>query len=387
MEQSEKIRCWVIAYLKGEMNDVEKGQLEEWLNQDRKNREWFESYVKKEQLPQSLELYISFRTAERWQELERQLFINSRRLKLRRWFAYAAILTLLLTGSITYLWFNTHDPKPLKIAGLDKVMRNQAILVTETGEQLVLNGIRDTCLLVGKTEWLNINELGNLIYQKDSLVTLQEETWHTIRVPQGGEYKLTLNDGTQVWLNSASELSFPVHFSGTERKVKLSGEAYFEVTKNNEKPFVVHLGKQKVEVLGTFFDVTAYPDDTCIYTTLLNGRVLVSEGENSEMLTPGEQAVFDGKKFTVRKVNANLYCSWIRDRFVFTGENLEMVARKLERWYNVQFFFANESLKTESFTGSIPKYAELSQVLKMLEMTASIRFTQKGLTVVVEAIP
>ncbi len=386
MEQSEKICQWVMAFLNGGMKEEEKRQLEEWLEQDVRNRAWFENYVKKERLSQSLRLYTSFHTSVQWKKLERRLEIKSGRLQLRRRLVYAAVLTLLLTGGATFLWFQSNEPEPLRTVVLDRGMRNQAVLVAESGEQIVLNGIKDTCLLVGKSGLLNINAQGNLVYRTDSSGARRPDCWHTIRIPQGGEYKLILDDGTQVWLNSASEFSFPVQFSGLERKVKLKGEAYFQVTEDKEIPFIVDLGKQEVKVLGTSFNVMAYPDESCIYTTLLNGSVLVTEGTNQEMLIPGEQAVFDGQQFIVRKVNANLYCSWIRDRFVFASENLETVTRKLERWYDVQFFFAGESLKAELFTGSIPKYTELSKVLKMLEMTTSIRFTQKGQTVVVEAI-
>lgn len=386
MGQSSEVRQWVFAWIKGDINQKDREYLEMWLAENPDNQEWFDRYVQKEQLSKSLQLYSSFHTDRKWNELERQLLLRSGRFTMRRLLAYAAILVIVFMSGVAYWWLYDTGHTSSVIAHLNKECRNQAILVVEDGQQIVLNGIRDTCLLVGKKERLNINTEGNLVYSEDTSGLQQQEIWHTVRVPEGGEYKLVLNDGTEVWLNSASEFSFPIHFSGPERKVKLSGEAYFQVTENKEKAFVVDLGKQEVKVLGTSFDVTAYPDECCIYTTLLTGSVLVTEGSNSEILTPGEQAVFNGKEFTVRKVNATLYCSWIRDRFVFASENLETVARKLERWYDVQFFFTGESLKAELFTGSIPKYTELSKVLKMLEMTTSIRFSQKGQTVVVEAI-
>ena len=130
----------------------------------------------------------------------------------------------------------------------------------------------------------------------------------------------------------------------------LEGEAYFEVARNEARPFIVQSGKQRVEVLGTSFDVTAYEGEPGIYT------------------------------------NAALYCSWIQDRFVFVSEELEAVTRKLERWYDVSFFFAGESLKIKRFSGSIPKYSDLSKVLKMLELTTNIRFKKTDKTVVVEMI-
>jgi fecR protein len=139
-------------------------------------------------------------------------------------------------------------------------------------------------------------------------------------------------------------------------------------------------------VLGTSFDVTAYEGEPGIYTTLLQGSVEVSGEKGKQLLKPGQQAIYTEKGIEVKEVNAALYCSWIQDRFVFVSEELEAVTRKLERWYDVSFFFAGESLKIKRFSGSIPKYSDLSKVLKMLELTTNIRFKKTDKTVVVEMI-
>ena len=160
----------------------------------------------------------------------------------------------------------------------------------------------------------------------------------------------------------------------------------FEVARNEARPFIVQSGKQRVEVLGTSFDVTAYEGEPGIYTTLLQGSVEVSGEKGKQLLKPGQQAIYTEKGIEVKEVNAALYCSWIQDRFVFVSEELEAVTRKLERWYDVSFFFAGESLKIKRFSGSIPKYSDLSKVLKMLELTTNIRFKKTDKTVVVEMI-
>ena len=151
-------------------------------------------------------------------------------------------------------------------------------------------------------------------------------------------------------------------------------------------------------MLGTSFDVTAYEGEPGIYTTLLQGSVEVSGEKGKQLLKPGQQAIYTEKGIEVKEVNAALYCSWIQDRFVFVSEELEAVTRKLEhkllgevledleRWYDVSFFFAGESLKIKRFSGSIPKYSDLSKVLKMLELTTNIRFKKTDKTVVVEMI-
>lgn len=139
-------------------------------------------------------------------------------------------------------------------------------------------------------------------------------------------------------------------------------------------------------MLGTSCDGTAYEGEPGIYTTLLQGSVEVSGEKGKQLLKPGQQAIYTEKGIEVKEVNAALYCSWIQDRFVFISEELEAVTRKLERWYDVSFFFTGESLKIKRFSGSIPKYSDLSKVLKMLELTTNIRFKKTDKTVVVEMI-
>lgn len=386
MEQRSEIRRWVITWLKGEISQEDRRCLEKWLSENPANREWFNRYVKKEHLIKSLQIYSSFDTDKRWNALERQLIPRSGHFMMRWIWTYAAVVMVLFMSGVAYWWLHVDEPEQVVMAGLSKEDRKQAVLIMENGEQVVLDGIKDTCVVLSKKEVLNINKQGNLVYLADSSVKRQQQRWHTLRIPRGGEYKLILDDSTQVWLNSATEITFPIHFTGNERKVKLSGEAYFQVAENKECPFIVEFGGQQVQVLGTSFDIMAYLDEDCFYTTLLHGSVMVTGGEDNKILVPGEQALFDGKTLSVKKVNAGLYCSWIRDRFVFASENLETVSRKLERWYDVSFFFSDESMKAELFTGSIPKYSDLERVLKMLEMTTPIRFKQQGRTVTVESI-
>lgn len=210
--------------------------------------------------------------------------------------------------------------------------------------------------------------------------------WHTLRIPKGGEYKIVLDDGTEIWLNSASELKYPAHFVGNERRVQLTGEAYFQVARNEAAPFIVETRDMDVKVLGTSFNVSVYEDEESCHATLVEGRVEVNDKVNGEkvVLTPGKQALLRGGEMTVREVNTKLYTLWRLDRFTFASEDMEGVIRKLSRWYNVDFFFANSSMKQKRFTGSLPKYADISQVLKMIEMTTDIKFEIKEHTIMIQ---
>ena len=258
------------------------------------------------------------------------------------------------------------------------------MLITGKGQQLLLQGLKDTCLDITGNETLKISKDGSLEYSLSALSRMPE--WHTLQVPRGGEYKIVLDDGTEIWLNSASELKYPAHFVGNERRVCLVGEAYFQVARNEAAPFIVETRDMDVKVLGTSFNVSAYEDEENSHATLVEGRVEVDDKINGEKvtLTPGEQALLQGKEMVVREVNTKLYSMWRLDRFTFASEDMEGVIRKLSRWYNVNFFFSNSSMKQKRFTGSLPKYSDISQVLKMIEMTTDIKFQVKGNTIIIQ---
>ena len=289
-------------------------------------------------------------------------------------------------GGLLY-WQMTGSPQPeVKQVAIARIEQGgmRAVLITETGQQVVLQGLKDPCLNITGTETLNIREDGSLKYSLSALSSMSE--WHTLRIPKGGEYKIVLDDGTEIWLNSASELKYPAHFVGNERRVQLTGEAYFQVARNEAAPFIVETRDMDVKVLGTSFNVSVYEDEESCHATLVEGRVEVNDKVNGEkvVLTPGKQALLRGGEMTVREVNTKLYTLWRLDRFTFASEDMEGVIRKLSRWYNVDFFFANSSMKQKRFTGSLPKYADISQVLKMIEMTTDIKFEIKEHTIMIQ---
>ena len=180
-------------------------------------------------------------------------------------------------------------------------------------------------------------------------------------------------------------MKYPAHFVGNERRVQLTGEAYFQVARNEAAPFIVETRDMDVKVLGTSFNVSIYEDEGSCHATLVEGRVEVNDKVNGEkvVLTPGKQALLQGKEMTVREVNTKLYTLWRLDRFTFASEDMEGVIRKLSRWYNVEFFFSNPSMKQKRFTGSLPKYADICQVLKMIEMTTDVKFEIKENTIII----
>lgn len=202
--------------------------------------------------------------------------------------------------------------------------------------------------------------------------------YNTIEVPRGGIYSLELSDGTKVFLNSDSRLKYPVRFDGEYRKVELSGEAFFEVSQDSLHPFIVDTKNLETRVLGTSFDVLAYPDEPTTKTTLLSGRVQVRVHDSSleEVLVPGMQASWStgAKEITIKKVNVEMQSLW-RDRIIMLDDNdLESVMRMLSRWYDVTYEFRGDRSVKHTFTGKIDLNEDLGSVLTTLTLLGGPRF-------------
>ena len=198
--------------------------------------------------------------------------------------------------------------------------------------------------------------------------------YNTITVPRGGEYSLVLSDGTRVWLNAETELTYPTVFGKGERKLMLKGEACFEVVTDTARPFIVESFYNRVEVLGTRFNVSAYTGKSAVKTTLLRGKVKVSNRKGQLVLSPGEQAVCLEEEIEKCEVDARAVAAWVDGTFEFENMSLGEITDQLGRWYDVDFVFADQQLKAITFTGAATRYRELDFVLRMLEELARVRF-------------
>ena len=386
MKKEKEIYELIVAYLREVISEEEKMELQEWMDKHESHKRLFAELCDKERMKEEIGQYASFDTEGRWKQFEKNL--EQERKRSRRgviWKISAASVAVLLAVGIGLLSYPSKKESVKRNAEVMAIVpgETQAVLILGDGREVVLKGMRDTTLLTGSGEQIRVDEKGELQYALSEKSNIPE--MHTLRIPRGGEYKITLDDSTRIWLNSETQFTYPVHFTGKERKVKVTGEAYFKVTENKERPFIVETDKMNIRVLGTSFNVTTYSDEEESNTTLVEGRVEVSLPGSTEkiVLKPGEQVLIRKEKAEVRKVNTKLYTSWMRERFSFESEDMEAVIRKLSRWYDVSFFFTNPEMKQKRFTGSIPKYEEIHRVLKMMEMTTSIRFSVKDKTIIV----
>jgi ferric-dicitrate binding protein FerR (iron transport regulator) len=202
-------------------------------------------------------------------------------------------------------------------------------------------------------------------------------SFNTLSTPRGGQYQVILPDGSKAWLNAASKLKYPTAFIGKERIVELEGQAYFEIAKNAHQPFKVHVNGSDIQVLGTSFDVMAYPDEKTINTTLLEGAVKVAE----KLLQPGQQAVTAGSSISIREVNTDDVIAWKNGYFSFRDADLPTVMRQLSRWYDVTISYQG-AIPQGTFSGEIGRTLSLEQALQILEQTR-VHFKIEGRQIVI----
>ena len=309
-----------------------------------------------------------------WNDICRTLKHSRRRELVRRWAIAAAILLPLAVGG----WFYGQYSDEVIPVAKTRVNRHQVSLTLNDGRVLqVQQWSKDSVIRENGTGIL-VSAANEMIYHAEA-VQSEKEIFNLLSVPRSSEYQVQLADGTRVWLNSESELRYPVDFVGEERKVFLKGEAYFQVAKDPSKPFRVVVDDMQVEALGTSFNINAYQDDGCLRTTLAEGKVRVSyPGACQEcILIPGKQAILKEGVITTEQVNVDDIISWKKGRFVFNDMPLETIVRQLERWYDVEIRFYDTAAKYYRFTGVMKRYNQLEQILGLIEETTNVRFKVK----------
>lgn len=329
----------------------------------------------------------------------------------QRWFqvvaAAAAIALLVVTVSVLILRNNkpvneinqvveipktTIEKKPLYKNDI-KPGGNKAILTLADGTKIVLDDASEGAISrQGNTTIIKLDN-GRLAYnaQTVSKIPTTAILYNTLTTPRGGQYCVTLPDGTIVWLNASTSLRFPTAFTGNDRKVEIKGEAYFEVAKNEAMPFIVTAENSEIKVLGTHFNVSAYADDKVLKTTLLEGSVEFSvanqAGSGNEAasikLQPGQQAQLDGANtITVVEADTQEAIAWKNGFFIFNNEDIGSIMQKISRWYDVKVIY-NVNNPNMQFTGNISRAENVSEVLRVLELTEIVHFKIEGKTITV----
>ncbi|SHF12055.1 FecR family protein [Pedobacter caeni] len=306
----------------------------------------------------------------------------------------AVLLVLLSIGA--YFFQKQYGSTPLTDVVVIQPGGNKAMLTLANGKKISLTDAGNGALTEQAGTRISKTTDGQLIYTACTSCDQEANAaaFNTVETPRGGQYQVRLPDGTRVWLNASSKLVYPVLLNGLkERKVQLIGEAYFEVAKSKQIPFIVQTRTQEIKVLGTHFNINSYIEEPYIRTTLIEGSIqvnLIEQGSASSIresviLKPGEQSLIAAKGIKVQQVNTENAIDWTNGYFVFNKESLESIMRRISRWYDVDVRYEDESARHQVFSGSVSRFKNISELLEKLELTAPVKFTIKGKQVKVES--
>lgn len=263
---------------------------------------------------------------------------------------------------------------------------NKATLTLANGKKVILDDKANGTILKQAGIQITKKADGKLVYKLEGGNSSQDQKnlFNTIETPRGGQYEITMPDGTSVWLNAMSSLKYPLVFDKKERKVFLTGEGYFEVAKAS-RPFVVKTADQEVEVLGTHFNINAYDDENVTRTTLLEGAVNVREEKTGSIksLTPGRQVLLKSGRMQVQEVDTELVVAWKNGTFNFNRETLESIMRQVSRWYDVEVEYRDEAVKKELLSGSVSRFKNAGELIQVLSLTKVVHFKIEGRRIVV----
>lgn len=370
MDRAYNIAAAIQHYILGEATERERQEVEEWLAASERHRLLMEKFSSEKYISGQLPEYEVFDMNRAYERFRKSKRTWERRRLIIRCCGVAAMICILM-GVLVH----TKNEQPLVqdtvlMAGVLHPGCSKAILTLAGGEKVLLNDslhfelVQQAARIEVSGEQINYKECED---GTDSIIP----AINTVMTSRGGEYKLILADGTKVWLNADSWLEFPVKFVGYQREVSVKGEAYFEVAKDSLHPFVVNTDKAKIRVLGTTFNVRAYPDE--LYrTTLLEGSVEIVHQGKMVQLKPNEQWILEGGIGQVAVVEPRVVSGWVNGSFAFENELLTVVFQELERWYDVEVFIANAKLEELRFTGIFPRYGSMDKVLEIIGLATGV---------------
>ena len=305
---------------------------------------------------------------------------------------WAAAAIFILMAGLCGLLLNKQPDKPVKIAKSHvingtpiKPGSHMATLTLADGSTIALEDAANG--VVAQTGGTAVTKTGKgaIAYSdKGDHAAADQHSLNTINIPRGGQYTVTLSDGTKVWLNSESSLTYPVVFGGAERRVILKGEAYFEVSKNERQPFIAQTEHADVHVLGTHFNIDAYKDENTEKVTLLEGSVRLSTGSAKALLTPGEQGIVALSQAGIdkKKVNVNQVMAWKNGYFIFRESTIQDIMRQIGRWYDVEVVYEG-NIPKGTFGGTYSRNKDIHELLKGLELTGLVHFKIEGRRIIV----
>lgn len=396
LEEQFHLSRLIAAHLKGDLDSRGQIEFDQWMAASEANRIFVDGLSESTQVAEDLKAYNSLNEQLVWNKAIHRFQDQTKTGKIRAknisifYSAVAAAIALIIVGAGLYFYKRTENKQNVAVVFVKDIEAgtNKATLILPNGQILNLSAAKAGVVI----------QSGSLKYNDGTPVAAVEKANRgllTTSTPRGGRYQVLLSDGTRVWLNAATTLKFPASFTGLNvRRVEVSGEAYFEVAKsyktaivNGKKsslriPFVVKTSQQETEVLGTHFNINAYADEAIQKTTLLEGAVRVSDGEENKILKPGEQAALSQGVFRIQQIDTVAVVAWKNGDFIFKNEPFENVLRQVSRWYDVEIINSQDH-KDLHFSGRVSRSRNISTVLKALSVTGKVKFKIEGRRIIV----
>lgn len=371
--------------INGTITPAEQTMLDDWL-QDETNQQIYTAIRSGQSFGDELSKFDGFDVNRGYQRFQASINNSQKGIRFKPWMAAAAAIMMFLAVSVTIYMTTRIDHLPTELISENDYDippgGNRATLTLADGRTIILDEARDG-IVIGSDE-ITYNDGVSLDVLSSEDEGQREISFLELTTPRGGTYQITLSDGTRVWLNAASTMRYPPRFSDGERIVELTGEAYFSVAKNAERPFRVVSAGQEIEVLGTEFNVSAYPDDPEAKTTLVEGVVQIenSKSNDKKKLLPGEQSTIRGTSTDINKVPIAQYIAWKSGMFHFKHTPFVEMMGQIERWYEVELVYRN-GIPKDTFSGRMRRDVSLLTVLDLLKVS-EIDFHLDGNKLIIE---
>ncbi|WP_412465899.1 FecR family protein [Pedobacter sp. KLB.chiD] len=388
---NQRINELLTQYVNKSISEADFKELFEYLSQT-ENRHIFDDFMKKsekETLPDITANHVD------WDHMYQQIVENGQEkpkfgliINIGKKLTIAASLVMMIY--LGYQRYRQPEITPHLVSVQKKDLapgKNKATLKLADGSEIILDDMQNGILTKQGAANISKSDQGTLAYTTEQTSASEKIYINTLSTPRGGHFKLMLPDQTMVWLNAESSITFPTAFNGSERRVKVTGETYFEVSKNRSKPFIVESGAAKVEVLGTHFNVNVYPNEENSAVTLLEGSVKLSRQTHSITLLPGQQAVFNPKNehTNIIYVDIDNVVDWKNGLFIFENASVPEVMRQIERWYDVDVKYIGQ-IPGIKFNGALSRSNNVSKLLKLLRAAGNIEFNIHNQTIEVKQI-
>lgn len=373
----------------GTLTEEEAEDLLRWREADEENERLYQQTVSTDFLEREYRRRQGVGHERPLQDMKARISNSGQSRQLRWWRAAAIFAAVMALGSIAYTYIESTRARQ----GLSEIHAGSAqatLQVASLPALPVSEGAVTESSMTSQELLAAYRRKVSALNSKSSTLDAQSSTLSlSLSTPRGGEFRITLEDGTEVLLNAQSQLIYPETFAADERRVQVKGEAYFRVARDEQKPFIVETDGQALRVLGTEFNVHSYDNDPSVETTLVSGSIALQPlgaGDAQLLLTPGHQAVFSkaGRDIQVRSVDTEVVTSWKDGKFVFENQTLEQIMLTLSRWYDFEYEFADASAAKTVFMGRIPRYADFADVVEILESSGGLRIQVSGRKVVVE---